>query len=574
MSLCRAGSLPAARLSSTAASYRLNGSSLYAIVAAQRRSINGRRAYTTEPKDADIAVLGGGLTGLSAAYYLAKKLPSTANITLYESTDRLGGWIKTDRVPVDLGGKKGTVLFERGARSLTSLAGNTFRYDDLVLYDLALDLGLKISSPAQKARYIYYPDHLVVMPPFATFADFFREPLFLQSFGAGFALALNTLRSRQLPAQDYSVAEWLYKLTNSRKAAGTMASAMMHGIYGGDINKLSARSVLDRMYWAWYLPNPGPHARPMPMPEKEILETLGKDKEIQKMALLPKNSLFDFNESGMETLPRAMADALRSQPNVTIKTGEYAKSLTYDQKNKKIEIASSKSSGQPQRFDKVISTLSSQDTASLAPDKLHAFSNTHSVSIMRVNLWFPQENLKPPGLGYLIPNTVAPGMNPEHALGVFFDSDVQSRSAEEPAGTKLFVLMGGHYYDQPGAKIPSEDEAIIQARNLLERHLGIPRDAPCHALASFAKNCIPQHNVGHHDLLRDAHKELTDHFEGRLAVAGGSYNRIGAIASLRAGYDIAISTKSELDKTGLEYLNTLTEFAVVPLDKIPVRDLK
>ncbi|RSM16280.1 hypothetical protein CEP52_000390 [Fusarium oligoseptatum] len=82
MSLCRAGSLPAARLSSTAASYRLNGSSLYAIVAAQRRSINGRRAYTTEPKDADIAVLGGGLTGLSAAYYLAKKLPSTANITL------------------------------------------------------------------------------------------------------------------------------------------------------------------------------------------------------------------------------------------------------------------------------------------------------------------------------------------------------------------------------------------------------------------------------------------------------------------------------------------------------------
>ncbi|RSM18567.1 hypothetical protein CDV31_002496 [Fusarium ambrosium] len=533
MSLCRAGSLPAARLSSTAASYRLNGSSLYAIVAAQRRSINGRRAYTTEPKDADIAVLGGGLTGLSAAYYLAKKLPSTANITLYESTDRLGGWIKTDRVPVDLGGKKGTVLFERGARSLTSLAGNTFRYDDLVLYDLALDLGLKISSPAQKARYIYYPDHLVVMPPFATFADFFREPLFLQSFGAGFALALNTLRSRQLPAQDYSVAEWLYKLTNSRKAAGTMASAMMHGIYGGDINKLSARSVLDRMYWAWYLPNPGPHARPMPMPEKEILETLGKDKEIQKMALLPKNSLFDFNESGMETLPRAMADALRSQPNVTIKTGEYAKSLTYDQKNKKIEIASSKSSGQPQR-----------------------------------------RTSNPPGLGYLIPNTVAPGMNPEHALGVFFDSDVQSRSAEEPAGTKLFVLMGGHYYDQPGAKIPSEDEAIIQARNLLERHLGIPRDAPCHALASLAKNCIPQHNVGHHDLLRDAHKELTDHFEGRLAVAGGSYNRIGAIASLRAGYDIAISTKSELDNTGLEYLNTLTEFAVVPLDKIPVRDLK
>lgn len=145
MSLCRAGSLPAALLSSGAASHRLNGCrhrSLYAIAARPLRSITGRRAYTTEPKDADIAVLGGGLTGLSTAYYLAKKLPSTANITLYESSDRLGGWIKTDRVPVDVGGKQGTVLFERGARSLTSLAGNTFRYDDLVLYDLVRILNL------------------------------------------------------------------------------------------------------------------------------------------------------------------------------------------------------------------------------------------------------------------------------------------------------------------------------------------------------------------------------------------------------------------------------------------------
>jgi oxygen-dependent protoporphyrinogen oxidase len=193
---------------------------------------------------------------------------------------------------------------------------------------------------------------------------------------------------------------------------------------------------------------------------------------------------------------------------------------------------------------------------------------------MRVNLWFPQENLKPPGLGYLIPNTVAPETNPEHALGVFFDSDVQVRSADEPAGTKLFVLMGGHYYDEPGAKIPSEDEAIVQARNLLERHLGIPRDAPCHAVAGFAKDCIPQHNVGHQDLLRQAHKELDSHFEGRLAVAGGSYSRIGAIASLRAGYDAAISTKSGLENTGLEYLNELQDFAVVPIEKIPVRHLK
>ncbi|KAF4979279.1 hypothetical protein FZEAL_4478 [Fusarium zealandicum] len=537
------------------------------------QGLNCRRTFSAESKDADIAVLGGGLTGLTTAYYLAKKLPSTANITLYESSDRLGGWIKTDRVPVDVGGKQGVVSFERGARSLTSLYGVTFRFDDLVLYDLALDLGLTLNSPPVKPRYIYYPDHLVALPPYISFFDIFREPLYLQSIGAAIGIALNNLKRRMLPAKDLSVSDWLYAISNSRKAAGTMASAMMHGIYGGDIDKLSARSVLDRAYWAYYLPK-HPGARAMPLYEQAILETLGQDKQIQKMALGPKSALVDFGAAGMESLPQAIGAALREQPNVTIKTSEPITSVAYDQDNNKIEITSSKSSQSPQTYDKVISTLSGQDIARLTKDQLPALSESHSVSVMTVNIWFPEENIKPPGFGYLIPNSVAPEENPEHALGVFFDSDVATRSADEPAGTKLFVLMGGHYYDQPGVTPPTEEEAVVQARALLERHLGIPRDTPCHASANFAKECIPQHFVGHHDRLRTAHRELTDSFGGRLAVAGGSFHRIGAVASLRSGYDAAIATAAGLDATGLEYLDDLQNFAVIPTDQIPVRSFK
>ncbi|KAM5356250.1 hypothetical protein ACJ41O_002896 [Fusarium nematophilum] len=535
------------------------------------RDFNGRRSFATEPKDASIAVLGGGLTGLSAAYYLAKKLPSTAKITLYESSDRLGGWIRTDRVPVDVGGKQGTVLFERGARSLTSLAGNTFRFDDLVLYDLTLDLGLGLASPSPKPRYIYYPDHLVALPPYVSPFDIFREPLYLQSIGASLGLGLNSLRSKKLPAEDQSVSEWLYSITNSRKGVGTLASAMMHGIYGGDIDKLSARCVLDRIYWGWYLPTPDRGVRPMPMPERELLETLGRDRQIQQVARVPKNVLLDFGDKGMETLPRAIGEALRDQPNITIKTSEPVKAVSYDEASKSVKITGSKPNELPQTYDKVISTLSGQDIARLAGDQLPTLATSHSVSIMTVNLWFPQEDLKPPGFGYLIPNSVPPEANPEHALGVFFDSDVQTRSKDEPAGTKLFVLMGGHYYERPGVTAPSEEEAIAQARSLLERHLGIPRDAPCHAVARLARECIPQHYVGHHDRLRAARRELTENFGGRLAVAGGSFSRIGAVASLRAGYDVANATKSGLEATGLEYLDGLQDFAVVPTSQIPVR---
>lgn len=88
------------------------------------------------PDDASVAVLGGGLTGLTTAYYLAKWLPSTTKITLLEGSDRLGGWIRTDRVPVKVGGVEGVVNFERGPRSLSSLNKSTWRFDDLVLWDL------------------------------------------------------------------------------------------------------------------------------------------------------------------------------------------------------------------------------------------------------------------------------------------------------------------------------------------------------------------------------------------------------------------------------------------------------
>ncbi|QPC75780.1 hypothetical protein HYE68_006532 [Fusarium pseudograminearum] len=601
MSRSRAESTAAALLSSAARSTtkphlqvplrRLNGfrslSTCSASVLTRRRpivackhtqSFNDGRRYVSQAKDANIAVIGGGLTGLSAAYYLAKKLPSTTKITLYEASDRLGGWIKTDRVPVDIGGKKGIVSFERGSRSLTSLAGNTFRFDDLVLYDLTLDLGLSLNFPPAKPRYVYYPDHLVSMPPNVSIFDIIREPLYLESIGAGLGLMINHLRKRHLPAEDESVADWLYKVTNSRKGIGNMASAMMHGIYGGDIHKLSARSVLDRIYWGWYLPNPGLHARPMPVPESLILETLGQDRQIQKLALEPKSALIDFGDKGMESLPQAIGAALQDQPNVTIKTGEAIKDIQYDEAKQQVQInsfsAKNEEKSNSQAYDKVISTLSAQQIARLASDKVPSLSAAHSVSVMTVNIWFPQENLKPPGFGYLIPNSVDPELNPEHALGVFFDSDVGTRSKDEPAGTKLFVLMGGHYYDRPDVTPPTEEEAIVQARNLLERHLGIPRDAPAYATANFAKECIPQHYVGHQGLLRNAHAELKQNFGGRLAVAGGSFHRIGTIASLRSGYDAAVAAKSGLEATGLEYVENIQEFAVLSTELIPVRHFK
>ncbi|OAQ64258.2 protoporphyrinogen oxidase [Pochonia chlamydosporia 170] len=548
----------------------------------RRLTLARHLATSTSTSQNDIAVLGGGLTGLTTAYYLAKQLPPTAKITLYEGTSRLGGWIRTDRLPVDVDGTKGTVSFERGPRTLSSNHLSTWKFDDLVLYDLALDLGLKVVTPPDQPRYIYYPDHLVTLPPAGSFAEFFREPLFLQSLWGGLGFLLRRMRSRAVPLKDMSVSEWLYEISGSRAVAENVASAMIHGIYGGDIDRLSARSVFDRFYWAYYLPSMGSDLRQMTMREQTFMSELSQDPQIRRMALKAKGALLHFGKEGMDSLPRALADALEGTPNVEIRKGIPVRDISYDAETEKVNITTGNWADEDQQhledkttssYDRVISTIASQDLASITGSKLPSLAETHSVSIMTVNMWYPKKHMKPPGFGYLIPRSVSREHNTERALGVFYDSDVGgAASPDEPEGTKLFVLMGGHYYDS-GAPPPSESDAIEQAKSLLERHLGIPADTPCFAVSRFAKECIPQHYVGHNDRMMQVDQQLRDEFHGKLAVAGGSYSKIGAMGAIRAGYDIAKQTVGEGGwyTTGLESLEFPEPFVGVPISKIPVR---
>ena len=97
-----------------------------------RREPRARRHVATVPAN-DVAVIGGGLTGLTTAYYLARRLPSSSRVTLYEGADRLGGWIHTVKKTTPDGG---VVHFENGPRILRGLGKTGFRADDYVFYDL------------------------------------------------------------------------------------------------------------------------------------------------------------------------------------------------------------------------------------------------------------------------------------------------------------------------------------------------------------------------------------------------------------------------------------------------------
>ena len=175
---------------------------------------------------------------------------------------------------------------------------------------------------------------------------------------------------------------------------------------------------------------------------------------------------------------------------------------------------------------------------------------------MVVNLYYSNANVLPVhGFGYLLPRSVPLDQNPERALGVVFDSDATIGQDDVP-GTKLTVMMGGHWWDGWNT-YPDEDQGAFMAKAVLARHLGIT-EKPQMVRVALQKDCIPQYTVGHAARMQKAHQCLLNNFKGRLKVAGNSYTGVGLNDCVRAAqlisHSFILRLMGAFEQTGLESL--------------------
>ena len=203
------------------------------------------------------------------------------------------------------------------------------------------------------------------------------------------------------------------------------------------------------------------------------------------------------------------------------------------------------SSGKEAVYSHVISTISGKTLSELVqpPGILDDLARTPSVTVMVVNLFFSNPDLLlVHGFGYLLPRSLPFEQNPERALGVVFDSDATIGQDNVP-GTKLTVMLGGHWWDGWNT-YPDEEEGACMARAVLARHLKIMEE-PQTIRVSLQKNCIPQYTVGHANRMWAASADLEHHFHGRLRVAGNSYTGVGLNDCVRAAKNV-VSSLSDL----------------------------
>lgn len=181
-----------------------------------------------------VVIIGGGISGLSAAYYLSK---GGAPSTILESRPRLGGVIQTDRV-------EGCTI-EAGPDSFLSVKPAAM--------DLISDLGLaaevigsndhvRVTFVRKNGRLVALPDGLMMMVPTKVL------PLVttgLLSWGTKIRMGMELLRAPKPKPGDQSISEFVEE-HYGREAVDYLAEPLLSGVYGGNPAELSVTSVLPR----------------------------------------------------------------------------------------------------------------------------------------------------------------------------------------------------------------------------------------------------------------------------------------------------------------------------------------
>ena len=189
-----------------------------------------------------IIIIGGGISGLSAAYYAQKQVPD-AHITLIEASDRWGGKITTQRIPFETG----DFIIEGGPDTFLA----TKAWGVALCRELGLADRLHGTNPHQKNTYVLHhkqleplPDGLAMMIP-TNIASILKSRLV--SWPGKIRMGLDFLLPAHNGHNDESLGSFVSRRLG-REAYENLIEPLMSGIYAGNGDKLSLHSTFPYLH--------------------------------------------------------------------------------------------------------------------------------------------------------------------------------------------------------------------------------------------------------------------------------------------------------------------------------------
>jgi protoporphyrinogen/coproporphyrinogen III oxidase len=453
-----------------------------------------------------IAIIGGGISGLSAAFELEeRRRNASANVeyVLYEASARLGGVLRTEYID-------GCVV-EAGPDSF--LTEKPWAAD----LSRALGLGDQLigSNDADRKTYILTKGRLVVMPDGLMFMVPTKilptglSPLF--SWRAKLRMTQELFHPPRAVDHDESVAAFVERHYGA-EMVDRLADPLLSGVYGGEAASLSVRAVLPR--FAEMERTHGSLGRAMLAARKKTSAGPGK-------LAAP---LFTSLKDGMQHLAETVA--LRLTPAALLSNAP-VQALQREAGSWVVSAGM-----QSDEFDAVIIALPAPAAAQVLrivsselSAELGAIQYSSSITVGLGYDRTVRQSL-PPGFGFLVPRSEGKKL----LAATFVHNKFPHRAPDDRALLRCFFAGNNAEEVWP----LSDDRIVGIVRNELQQILGL-RAEPLFARVYKWKSAMAQYGVGHLERL-DRIERLRQQLPG-LALAGNAYRGIGVPDCVRSGRD-------------------------------------
>ena len=419
----------------------------------------------------DVVIVGAGVSGLTLAWHLHR---AGVDVCLLEAADEVGGCTRSEL--------RDGFLLEKGPFNVIV---RDPAFEDL-LEGLSDQVKVVTADKSARKRYIYRHGRLNLVP--TNPISLLTTPLL--TFGGRLRLMTGMMLSRRAGEREETIEQVAIRRFG-RDVSDSMISAVIAGIFAGDIRKLSLRACFS------FVADVDRQARSL------IGYGLSRAFARKKKHKRRYKGLVSI-DGGLGAMTGAMGKALGDN----LLTGTRAESIREVDGGYEIDKTGKDGQTESIRCRRLVLAGSAADTARLLepvlPDAAGTINTIESTSLVVLNLGFKRSDVGHPleGYGFLVPHneTQFP------LMGVLWADSIFPHHA--PEGHRLVrVFIGGAH--NPEAVTRSNDELLRTALEGSRDLLAISGDPVLVDVCRYPA-AIPQYHLGHAEKIRHLEAVVAD----------------------------------------------------------------
>lgn len=444
-----------------------------------------------------VVVIGGGITGLTAAYYLQRAIDEQElpiDIKLVEASHKLGGKIQTVH--------KDGFIIERGPDSFLERKKSAA--------ELAKDVGLEeelVNNTVGKS-FVLVNDKLHSMPKGAVMGiptqitPFITTNLF--SVQGKMRAAADFIIPRSKVSGDQSLGKFFRRRLGD-EVVENLIEPLLSGIYAGDIDQLSLESTFPQFYEV----------------EKKyrslILGMKNTTPSAPKKTLNPKTQgIFQTLKGGLQSIVCAIEEKL---PTSSILKGTRVMKVLrkVDEEGYTVYL----NNGKKIEADSVVCTVPHMLLADLFPqyDFFGSFKHVPSTSVATVAMAFDANDVADhmDGTGFVV------SRNSDYTITACTWTH-KKWPHTTPAGKVLLRSYVGRAGEETVVDLPDEEIEQIVLDDL-KRTMDL-QAKPEFTIVTRWKQAMPQYTIGHKERVGKMNKIVSEDLPG-VYIAGSSFEGLG-----------------------------------------------